>query len=65
MTKDVISTHPLSEAVGAENDRQLAALAVDTFDGKVHEEWDQTAAVTPIGQLPFFSNYSPPPSKKA
>ena len=57
MKKDVISTHSLSEAVRAENDRQLAALAVDTFDGKVHVEWDPTAAVTPIGQLPFFIQF--------
>jgi hypothetical protein len=57
MKKDVMINHPMSEAVRAENDRQLAALAVDTFDGKVHVEWDPTAAVTPIGQLPFFIQY--------
>jgi hypothetical protein len=32
-------------------------LEVDTFDGKVHVEWDPSAAVTPIGQLPFFIQY--------
>ena len=57
MEIDVMSTHPLSEAVRAENSRQLAGLAVDTFDGKVHVEWDPTAAVTPIGQLPFFIQF--------
>ncbi|NOX43562.1 MAG: hypothetical protein GXP19_07510 [Gammaproteobacteria bacterium] len=30
---------------------QLEAVEVDTFDGKLHVEWDPTAAVTPIGQL--------------
>ena len=34
MKKDVMNNHPLIEAVRTENDRQLAALAVDTFDGK-------------------------------
>ncbi|MDH3693676.1 MAG: transposase [Gammaproteobacteria bacterium] len=33
------------------------AISADTFDGKVHVEWDPDAAVTPIGQLPFFIQY--------
>jgi len=33
------------------------AVEVDTFDGKLHIEWDPTAAVTPIGQLPFFIQF--------
>src|SRR5579864_4860256 len=32
-------------------------LEVDTFDGKLHIEWDPDASVTPIGQLPFFIQY--------
>lgn len=32
-------------------------LATDTFDGKVHIEWDPDAAVTPMGQLPFFIQF--------
>jgi len=32
-------------------------LEVDTFDGKLHIEWDPNASVTPIGQLPFFIQY--------
>ena len=32
-------------------------LATDTFGGKIHVEWDPTAAVTPIGQLPFFIQF--------
>ena len=29
-------------------------VAVDTFGGRVHVEWDPAAAVTPLGQLPFW-----------
>ena len=29
-------------------------VAVDTFAGRIHIEWDHNAAVTPMGQLPFF-----------
>ena len=32
-------------------------LPVDTFGGKVHVEWDPQAAVTPLGQLPFFIEF--------
>lgn len=32
-------------------------VAVDTFGGRIHVEWDPTAAVTPLGQLPFFTDY--------
>ena len=29
-------------------------VAVDTFAGRIQVEWDPDAAVTPLGQLPFF-----------
>jgi hypothetical protein len=32
-------------------------VAVDTFVGRVHVEWDPSAAVTPLGQLPFFTEF--------
>jgi hypothetical protein len=32
-------------------------VAVDTFGGRVHVEWDAQAAVTPLGQLPFFTEF--------
>ena len=32
-------------------------MAVDTFGGRVHVEWDPQAPVTPLGQLPFFIEY--------
>ena len=32
-------------------------IAVDTFGGHIHVEWNPQAAVTPLGQLPFFIEY--------
>ena len=32
-------------------------VAVDTFGGRIHVEWDPRTAVTPLGQLPFFTEY--------
>jgi hypothetical protein len=37
--------------------RQKAAVALDTFGGRIHVEWDPDAAVTPLGQLPFFIEF--------
>ena len=33
------------------------SLAVETFGGRVHVEWNPQAAVTPLGQLPFFIEF--------
>lgn len=33
------------------------SLAVDTFGGRVHIEWEPQAAVTQLGQLPFFIEF--------
>ena len=32
-------------------------VTADTFAGRIHVEWDNTAAVTPLGQLPFFIEF--------
>ena len=32
-------------------------VPVETYAGRVHIEWDPDAAVTPLGQLPFFIDY--------
>jgi hypothetical protein len=57
MSKKNKWAHPLGEdnalSVEAVNDQ----LATETFGGKIHVEWDPTAAVTPIGQLPFFIQF--------
>ena len=41
------SIHPSKKALSQ-------AIEVETFDGKVFVEWCPDAAVTPLGQLPFF-----------
>jgi len=37
--------------------RQHQPIAIDTFGGRVHVEWNPHAAVTPLGQLPFFTQF--------
>lgn len=32
-------------------------VAVETFAGRIHVEWDSDASVTPLGQLPFFIEF--------
>jgi hypothetical protein len=32
-------------------------VAADTFAGRVHVEWDNSATVTPFGQMPFFIEF--------
>ncbi len=49
--------HPTGESDLAEKQSLSTAIEVETFAGKVHVEWDPTAAVTPIGQLPFFIEF--------
>ena len=49
--------HPTSEIDISETQPLSTAIEVETFAGKVHVEWDPTAAVTPIGQLPFFIEF--------
>ncbi len=54
--------HPLGESNKVQKKPLSSAIEVETFAGKVHVEWDPTATVTPIGQLPFYthpSNFSP------
>lgn len=36
---------------------QQEPIALDTFGGRIHVEWDPAAAVTPLGQLPFFIEF--------
>jgi len=38
---------------GQNNER----IGIDTYAGKIHVEWDPDAAVTPLGQLPFFIEF--------
>jgi hypothetical protein len=32
-------------------------VAIDTFKGRIHVEWDPTASVTPLGQMAFFIDF--------
>ncbi len=49
--------HPEGEANLPAKKPLSDAIEVETFAGKIHVEWDPTAAVTPIGQLPFFIEF--------
>ncbi len=49
--------HPEGELDVFKKTEIMQAIEVDTFDGKLHVEWDPDAAVTPFGQLPFFIQY--------
>lgn len=49
--------HPKGETEISLKKREIATLVADTFDGKIHIEWDPQAQVTPLGQLPFFIQF--------
>lgn len=49
--------HPAGESNLPAKIEKTELWEVDTFDGKLHVEWDPNASVTPIGQLPFFIQY--------
>jgi len=51
------TVHPVGEGEGRALGPVLGPVAVDTFAGRVHVEWDPQAAVTPLGQLPFFTEF--------
>ncbi|MFT5209078.1 MAG: hypothetical protein ACI9CE_000796 [Flavobacterium sp.] len=55
--KEIAMTPPKGEDNLPMQDTVDTTLATDTFDGKVHIEWDPDAAVTPMGQLPFFIQF--------
>src|SRR6266404_1082412 len=60
MTTDraLIMGHPAGEQPLVEGGKPRSVVA-DTFAGRVHMEWEagERAAVTPLGQLPFFIEY--------
>jgi hypothetical protein len=51
------ASHPKGETELNMKKQEIAALVADTFDGKIHIEWDPQAQVTPLGQLPFFIQF--------
>src|SRR5665811_762671 len=55
--QEVAVIHPEGErglvVVGGPNQ----GSTVDTYGGSIHVKWDETAAVTPFGQLAFFIEF--------
>ncbi len=49
--------HPAGEVEIPQKQALSTAIEVETYAGKIHVEWDPTAAVTPIGQLAFFIEF--------
>lgn len=47
----------MGEAKRKEMACQELSVALDTFGGWIHVEWNPNAAVTPLGQLPFFIEF--------
>lgn len=47
----------MGDLITRESAKPSSTIAVDTFAGKVHIEWDPAAAVTPLGQLSFFIDF--------
>jgi hypothetical protein len=59
MTRDSssLSAHPSGDRPLVVGTEPPAGVDVDSFFGPVHVEWDQEAATTPLGQLPFFVDF--------
>ena len=51
------SINPKGETFALDESQFPTTIAVDTYDGKIHIEWDSEAPVTPMGQLPFFIQF--------
>ena len=49
--------HPTGERDTTALVPEADPVAVDTFGGRVHVKWNPPAAVTPLGQLPFFTEF--------
>lgn len=57
MSFPLIPTHPEDEQPLVVRNPLSEAIEMDTYAGKLHAEWDSNAAVTPMGQLPFFIQF--------
>ena len=49
--------HPSGEQSAVEPDASGMGVVVDSFAGSVRVEFDHEAALTPLGQLPFFIDF--------
>src|SRR5512134_2090670 len=52
-----LPANPAGEQSSVECLPKAVGLCADTFGGRVHVEWDSSAAATPLGQLPFFIEF--------
>lgn len=50
-------SHRKGEKTTDEDVHLINSVAVDTYDGRVHIEWDHATPVTPMGQLAFFIEF--------
>jgi len=55
--QEIANSHPMGETEMVLKEGEGLPIAVDTYGGRVHVEWDPQAAVTPMGQLPFFIDF--------
>lgn len=49
--------HPMGESNQSKKIAKNTRCPVDTYAGRLHVEWDPQAALTPLGQLPFFIEF--------
>jgi hypothetical protein len=52
-----LKAHPVGETESGGLVPVLEPVTVETFGGRIHVEWNSQAAVTPLGQLPFFIEF--------
>lgn len=57
MKKAPLEIHPKGEKHKHAIAQSLDRIAVDTYDGRVHINWDHSTSVTPFGQLAFFIEF--------
>jgi hypothetical protein len=54
LEKAVETTHPEGEVEKAGPVAELESCTVDTYAGKLRIRWDESAAVTGVGQMPVL-----------
>jgi hypothetical protein len=57
MKKAFKKVHRKGEKIKTEVGQLSSRVAIDTYAGRVHIDWDETARVTPFGQLAFFIEF--------
>ncbi len=55
--KALVETHQEGERPSAGNQPPETATSVDTFAGKIQVKWVPEAAVSSLGQMPFFMSF--------